>query len=403
MTFMQSPDGLTLKYTIHDEQRYAAPPSPAIDWRGTQTEQIQGFGHIGVSTVSIWLLGAIGTPKSKLLNAAIATIDHRLGDLRNNGADAEQIIPIYAVLTDTLHDNQIKLDVSIKRVPDSTLKWANIMFDSVGRLPAVNANFAVPEGGDEADRNDAERNDNDPASLDQYNRDKWPTPLAYDGDAPAGMFATYLQSPCVGYHSIPNSPADEPRGTYPGIDTNPQPTPTIKVYELEDTAEDISPDDPADSQLSQDHIDFQYTHYDIESKYVTDRGIQAIPYAAPQANPSADQVCVARISHPLTYRDVWIRASRSHEMPAIPEAPDQTTDENGITETLVCDSIVPMAPTLMTNGQQYEQKIECFYRYVLSRTPRPDEKLRAGSLPWDITTPSDNTVVLADSQTNTII
>jgi len=403
MTFVQSPDGLSLQYTITDQQRYAAPPRPAIDWRGTHTESVNKFGQYGQSTISIWLKGALGTPKKQLLNAAIATVRHRIGDLRNAAQIAEDttIIPESMTLIDTLQECEIQLNVTVKRTPGRLNRWANIYFDVLGKLPAVNAN-TEPQTGFEAGRNDQERDD---AFRSQYERDSWLKPLAYDSSTPAGMFATYLQSPCIPFHGTPQlerKPVLNSNLAESDYNDEPADDPEIAVYEGESAAIPPSPDSEDDQQLSQEHLDFHYTHFEIDSTYVTDRGIQALPLAKKSETGQA-MVCVARVSNPITYRDVWIKAKRVGERPATPMALEQLTDSNGIEETLIYDSVVPSAPILLANGQQYEYGIEAHYRYVLNRTPTADEKLRAGSLPWDVTEKADNEVVIASTHQEDII
>lgn len=405
LEFLQSPDGLSLVYSITDVQRYAAPPLPAIAWRATHSESIQKFGHEGVSTISIWMRGAINTPKSQLFTAAMKVIEHRLGKMNIAGAT---VIPINTAIVDTLHEPEIQVSVQAKRIQDhntpgvAAKRYANMVFASLGKLPAVNA-VVTAEGGAEATLNDAERDD---LEKSQYNRDRWPTPVPYDSTIPYTLIQAYLQSPCIGYHGIP----DPKTTTYakkvvPGdstyVDPDDPENPVVTVYVGETT--DISVPEDSTSQFNPEHLQNLYTAYEIDSKYVTDHGIQAAPLAKPQATPTSAQVVAIQVAHPVTYRDVWIKGVRGGEMPLTPQAPATTTDTNGILETLIYSNVAPSPPKMLANGQQYQYEIEVFYRYMLSRTPTSSEKLRAGSLPWDITQPIDNEIALSTTQSNTII
>ncbi len=106
---------------------------------------------------------------------------------------------------------------------------------------------------------------------------------------------------------------------------------------------------------------------------------------------------------PITYRTVYVKAFRSGALPVIPELAQERFDPNGIREVLVDHEIIPASPQLAANQRAYEHSLELYAKYALARTPTPQEKLIAGSRPYDQTTPSENEVVVAQVSNNSIL
>ena len=484
MKFIQSPDGLSMDYTIVDQQRYAAPPWPAIDWAGTHKEEVEAFGFTGVATVTVTLRGASGTPKVLLFQAAIKTIEYRLKfkfadndddpDNKNNDNADKWIVPKGVVVEDKLHEPVITVSATVLRTPDInrdkrkegdpqtmiTQQYGAFIIGMLGKLPAQNANARSSDGGDEdQDRQDQEQNPNpqsgeqenggspNPDYASNYNWDRWPTPLAYDSNTPAAHMAAYLQEPNLPYHAIPvtdwNNTDDftfterdysAPTGEEPKNPTSNDRGVSVlspdygkgiisvfrgqtnAKYPTRDTTYSTSSPNSS-SEISNEHQQFQYNHYEVESKYCTHEGIQGVPVSGfPQSSVSTvgngessseqgngENICFVKMHQPITYRTVYVKAFRNGAMPAIPELPQERFDPNGIREILVEKQIIPASPQLSTNQKSYENSLELYAKYALARTPTAQEKLIAGSRPYDMTTPAANEVVVAEVSTPTIL
>ena len=87
---------------------------------------------------------------------------------------------------------------------------------------------------------------------------------------------------------------------------------------------------------------------------------------------------------------VWVRATRAGMQPVIPAPKAVLIDPNGIEEHLLDSKVVFSPPELLTDGERYQFSAEAFYTYGLTRPVADNEKYRAGSLPWDITTVQAN-------------
>ena len=485
MKFVQSPDGLSMDYTIVDQQRYAAPPWPAIDWAGTHKEEVESFGFVGTATVTVTLRGAAGTPKVLLFQAAIKTIEYRLkytfadnddnpNNKDNSNAD-KWIVPMGVVVEDKLHEPVITVSATVMRTPDInrdnrvngdpqtfvTQQYGAFIIGMLGKLPAQNANAReVPNPGDEdQNRDDNEQNPNpnsgeqedgatpNPDYANNYNWDRWPTPLAYDSNTPAAHMAAYLQEPNLPYHAIPvtdwslNDSSSFPERDYTTPDSERAKNPTSNdvgvnpysprngqgnifvfrgeinaKYPVRDTTYDSSSPN-GKSQIADDHRQFQYSHYEVESKYCTHQGLQGVPVSGfPQSAVSTvgntessseqdnvENICFVKMHQPITYRTVYVKAFRSGALPVIPELAQERFDPNGIREVLVDHEIIPASPQLSANQRSYEHSLELYAKYALARTPTPQEKLIAGSRPYDQTTPAANEVVVAQVSNNSIL
>ena len=385
MEFVQSVDGLELSYTIIDEQRYAAPPRPAIDWiRATHVEQLLGGGGQAAATVTVGLAGAPGTPKSHLLTACAKVVENRLGDLRQIDSSVLRTNVMGAVITDYMNENSVELSVDVIHTElaneENQLFYIGVIFDKLGKLPGVQ--------------------DGDPAREDEahWNADIWPNPIPYDGNTPAGIFATYLQTPCDSYHGMPYVHEGDTQNEQPPT-YGEQQNPTIRVYEGEPRwrTDEIA---KVHGNVSNEQKDFPYIISEIESKYLTRSGFVAAPIADTGSN---DAVFVGRLHRPVATNTIYMRAKRIGQQPRIPNLPETFTDNNGIRHYLDTKEILPQPPELMPAANSYLFKVEVAATYLMSRAPRDNEILRVGSLPWDNTNTTGNQYRISENSTETLL
>lgn len=336
MRFRQTEDGLGLEYTIVDEQQYAAPPHPAIDWNASVKENVEGYGHVGFVNINVRLRGATPTLKWKLFCAAIKVIDERLGgadylrQIRANAATfRQQIIPISFTVVDQLDKPEIEVSVVCKRVwgsvedPSATgaERYANMIIGNLGWLPPVHVLDldSTPSDPDDFDRVQplvaGTVGANEEISI--HNRDSWPDPFPYD--TPAGAFAMYLQDICqtekgpatesfTDPTTLANSGIIENAADYPGPNVawgDNISTTGVFVWLDEQFGTEGCQRDATESEAagglgflpdadreagilsetytsdhwSEGHKLYAYMWYDISSTYTNNRNLQALPKA----------------------------------------------------------------------------------------------------------------------------
>jgi hypothetical protein len=388
MDFLQSADGLELSYTIIDQQRYAAPPAPAIDWANAiHQEKLTDGGGKAMASISVGLIGAPGTPKSQLLTACAKVVENRLGNLRSIDGSPLKSHVIGACITDFMKENQVELTVDVLHTKlaeeNNILFYIGIVFETLGRLPGVQS--ADPDREDEA----------------HWNADIWPNPIPYDSNTPAGIFATYLQTPCNGYHGMPYVHEGDPENEQPpSYETRSDPE--IRVYkgEIKWRSDEVGQNP---GTVSPDQKDFPYIVYEVESHYQTDTGILAAPIAS-SANDASDTVYVGRLHGSIARHVVYVRGKRIGARPQMPEPLEAFTDTMGhITYRLERSHLVPLPPELMPAANEYLYTTEMQLVYVMSRAPKVTDYLRAGSLPWDKTTAFENRYLPKDHISGDII
>lgn len=367
MRFVQSKDQLTLDWEVVDKQRWAAPPPPAIEWDCKHEERTGVGGAMGDGSVSVKLWGGMGTPKRQLFQVAAQIILDRVADLIDPLAGTSQaenaVIPQEMRIVDTVQDNVAEMHFTYFRVPQPET-FINTIFKRVGE------------------------------PIEGVDHTRWPNPIPYDGNSPAGMFAVYLQNPCSGLHGVPTAPvnyqteADQPDAR---TDTNGS---NIQVFEGETTGGDVPQDSGKKVSPLQLLGTAPYTWYELESRYVTDTGVVALPYTKNSyaTSPSPDEVAFFGFHKGLTKRFIYVKAERVGSYADLPFA-NERVDPNGIKEVMLHRDVVLMAPQLMPDGVRYKHRLEAELVYGLSRTPALTEKLTSGSIPWDTSTKTETVFI----------
>ena len=364
--FVSEPSDLELKYRIEDRQEHAAAPWPIIKWSGTHSEATSGNGVVQTGSVHLRVTGPPGVDKRWLIGRAGAIMVSRLVGVIKTVEDPDySTILKELVIMDHLHEPTIELRAHVLYKSED-YKWLAMRVNKMG-LPL-----------------------NETVLIDGYNPQSHPIPLPYDSEKPAGIFNCYLQHPHSVWHDMPG-------GAFPGqysftSDSSGSGESESQAYEypegepLEMTP-DLTKDDP-------DIFKYPFTIYNLTNKYVTDHGFVQLPLAAP-ASPGGDTCATVRMHGGVCKRVLAVEAIRVGKWPTLPTLAAELTDANGIREGLVDTEIDTSAPQMEADQASRSFAIRAVYTYALSRPPSAAERLRAGSLPMDISTPQSNEVLLS--------
>jgi hypothetical protein len=387
-SFNDDPTGLILKYRIEDQQAYAAPPYPAVSWKGHHAETMSGpNGSIFGGEFSITLRGAMGVDKVLLIGAAGKVAVDRLKGLvppfDANGKRTEYTTILKnASIINMLDEPAIQMRVQVQYTDPNPAKALTLRLREMGKPLTTIAQGTDPR-----------------YAIEGYDPNKWPVPLPYDSASPAGVFSCYLQHPCSVWHDMPGGlppggPGITPPQRKPG-------TPSGEPDEPETTGSSgnlVIPNDPASGlKAANDIYTFPYNYVDMSSRYQINNGWIQLPLANVESN-APKTASLIKLHGNVAKRILTVTASRDGRQPKIPILVEETTDHNGIREVLEKWWIEGKAPELLAGGQGRRFAVQVQYVYLLERAPRIDEKLRVGSTQIDKILPAENWMDLDQMQ-----
>jgi hypothetical protein len=369
MTFVASPDGLSLDYTITDREVAFSAPEPATSWSVRHTETT-GDEIIGISTIDVDLTGDRYVDKKALIVLAFAIIEAKaIGGQLANAADKQFFI-------EELSFTDIIGDVSAISAHARVRRHRNAPVAADGRM--ANIQVAMGQLGKVIDD----------GVLQGYNYGR--SRFSGDGEEPplsgpidlVGLFRCYLQNPCNDEHLIGPEKASEPDGV---LDNSESPEVAAVISDGFDVT-----DDP---YASPEHLEAIYTSYQIESLYHTDYLKAAMPIARETQpyepgvgggplGPDEPTCKVVTLGPGVMKRTLRISGERVGAWPQMPEPADYT-DANGVTAHLMEHKCLPGTTRISAIGQKiYRASAE--YEFAMTRVLRPDEQWRVGTNPWDI-------------------
>jgi hypothetical protein len=368
MTFVASPDGLALDYTITDREVAFSAPAPATSWSVRHTETT-GDMILGSASIEIELTGDRWVDKKQLIVLGLQIIDAKLingvaGDVQPAGKDQKVYLLDNLSVTDSIGD--------VSSV---------VLLASVQRQRGKVENFRVAFGllGKPLTASDVKVWDYD-----------W-TCSRFSGEVPplsgpidlVGIFRCYLQNPCNDEHLIGPEKASTPEG--PRDDGN---SPEVEAVISNDPLPETE-----DDESSPEHREAVYTAYQIESLYHTDYLKAAMPIAretqpyqpgvggGPQ-DPDEPTCKIITLGPGVMKRTLRISGERVGAWPQMPEPVDYT-DANGVKAHLMEHKCLPGTTRISAIGQKiYRASAE--YEFAMTRVLRPDEQWRVGTNPWDI-------------------
>jgi hypothetical protein len=371
MRFVDSADGLVLKYQVTDRQMYAAPPTPATSWEATYTESSGVGGAVGLGEVSVRLTGAPETPKRDLIAAAFAVVQARVGNLQKvfeqQGYGDNAVLLKHAAIVENLHDNTIQVIAQVQ-YSGNDAKVFNARIAQMGE-PLTTA-------------------------IAGYNPKKWPSPGVWQWSAPHGLLAKYLQSPCLDIHGLPTIQPITPEGS----DQNPgryDADSGTEVLVYEGTPTSTNDDDPSGASAEQKGS-FPYTYCLVENDYNLRDGYIQLPVArfGGAGAPAAPQPsCVLIPIHaPISNRSIVVHAERVGDWPDFPEPFVTGLDFNGIPQARTRRRVITEVPELLADGKTRLYKAQIRINYAMERAPENTEIFAGGGSPVDESTPADNAI-----------
>lgn len=384
--FASDPTNIVLKYRIEDRQAEAAPPLPAIDWKMTHTDAARNeFGQV-TRQINIDLIGPPRINRIALLGAAINVLDARFPGASKPFGDDARVKAVNAV-PPFRRNSLIITQPSDKPV-------VSIVCDvlwSIGVPGQSSFSGAIMDSAS-------------PVSIAGYNPERWPTPRPFDLDSPAGLFATYLQTPCSIWHGIPaiqriyfGSP------TAPEFDTANNESPILpvgapKYWQEPDYLEYESPTalTDADQLTYPKHHDFPYTFVDIDNKYSTDHGLMVLPLSGKRGMgeggtaPFRHAVAIPIHAGVMT-RTITVNATREGRPPELPAPAPYLIDPNGVVEQLIDRTdLVLDAPKLAEGNSHRIFSGQMRLTYLLARPLTDQDIYRSANNPALLSSPGHN-------------
>jgi hypothetical protein len=342
-----SPDGLNLDYSISDRELYAACPAPGTTWSGTHTIAT-GDGSQTTGELNVSMEGPKDADKRVMISLCLDIAVQKL-ELTSGKTFLQQ-----AHVVDHLDSGKVELRafaIHNGATASGRVSFLNLPSTDVGKI----------------------------IELKDYNKDESRVPEVFGTATPTGLFVSYLQSPCLSNHGVPQITV---KANEPAQGDKRSENPNINTY---------SGELPTDQDIASHYLIHQgvYTYYQIECKYHTNRNILQLPIATSIIRqPGAPTTGFITMAPPSTKRTVKIVAQRYGEWPTIPQTRDITV---GTQRIIVLDEIVNCkTPQITADGKTRRYEVECEYEYGLARPPAQGEVLQVGKIPWDAQTLADN-------------
>ena len=344
-----STDGLTLDYSITDEEQFVAPPGDATEWDGEHVRISAGNGATTHDELHLVLEAPKSADKANLI-ALLATIALSKLGINQPGTLMEQ-----AAIIDHLNKNKVEFRGRVQRFPYNPMTIFNLPKDNLGKtLDKTNP------------------------PLQGYDKDAIKVPKEFGTATAAGLFVCYLQSPCNDAHKVGGSPQTQT------VDISPGETDTSTFEYTAEIPDDT--DSPGNYDTSQaNHI---YTHYELSTSYVTESQTVQLPVALDASGATA-QTMFVDFAPAQTSRMVSVVAQRIGAWPQMPDIASLRFGSNLVTP--IGKAITtPRAPELTADGVTKRYQIELSFRVGLPRSPNNTDDLEVGTLPWDSSTVADN-------------
>lgn len=360
MDFVTTPDGLTLEYTIVDQQTYAAAPYPATSWKCTHTESTND-GVKSAGELSVELRGPSGVDKRALIQLAAILVEGVLRIGRSPHDEANVLIEQAAII-DHMHDSAIEMRVRVLQTYNDPETYFSIHGNRLGKPP-------------------------DDSLIPGYDRFKSPVPTQVDLASPTGLFISYLQNPCNTTHRVDEGQRTTQAAIESKRDATTITTSTGTPY----------PTSPR-QEYTQRHRQFMYTYYTVDSEYRIDGNRLQLPIAgSPSTSGRSNRRPtgrVVRLADPTAQRIITIEAERAGTWPELSMIEDLTSDPTG-TARLLSAVVENRNSKLSADGVTRIYYLRQVLIYALDRPPRPGEFI-AGTPPYQLVGDSRNVFLPAE-------
>jgi len=370
INWSESPDHLTLNFTITDVEQYAQAPAPATHWEGTYSISVPQGDITSEAELRFRLWSDNRTDKTFLFQLAQYIIDAKLHyhDITRDEKGAPNMLVMAQVWEERLEANEISCYVKIKHM--GSKDGDAIVSHFIQNVQPIGNKFELgrplPESVSDFDLNPRKR------KYDPYQVYTAPGGLPTAGLA--GIFVCALQTPCCP-QTLSNKPVQEQQDI---------------TYEegpyLGDTRPPAEPSEDADSdrrRYSDSHREYPYLWYRMTNHYHRDSGWRAFPIGRQCTATSTNTVAFSQLHCAVAIREIRLEAARMNKTPEVPDFRDSwVDDQTGIRYVLKDVVYEPMPPQLTADAKHEIREVYARYFYYMSRPPTAAEAWLAGRVPY---------------------
>jgi hypothetical protein len=368
INWSESPDHLTLNFTIVDIEQYNQAPSPATHWEGSYSVSMPQGNITAESTLQFRLWSHADIDKRDLFILAQRIIDIKL-NYQEMINDHGSFVVMAQVWEEKLEANEVSCYVKIKHLgkvkPDGTRDRFSMNVQPFGDKFLLGA--PLHTGASDFRQNPARR---------MYDRKQ--AYLPDNGLPPAGMagiFICALQTPCCPQTLDQTKTKSDVEPPYPDL-------PTLATKEEPPRIEEVDYDTGIANRYSDSHMEFGYLFYRMTNHYHKDTGWRGFP-TGKQCNVSSGSLAFSRVHCPVAVREIRVEACRMNKCPEMPDFRDSwIDDETGIRYVLKDVVFEPMPPQLSADARHEIREMYARYFYYMSRPPNANEDWLAGRLPY---------------------
>ncbi len=338
--FRESEDGLTLRFTITDDEWCTVPPSPCTDFEGDFTvSSPKGNGCIWYADINFTLKAPRNVSKQTMRSICKKILDAQI-DLSNRYANDQLLIE-------------------------------NIAFrKALGKVNRVSCNARVMyiAGEGEIDIFNMVKRDFDDHPIPGISSTAAANP--FPTASLKGILLAHLQTGCS-----PNS-----MGRIGTMTSESQAKP-VRQDDSDTIVIDAGHIEAGDTLLD---LDLQQqnpiTHYRLTNDYRVKGGRISLPTGKASRAGEATSAVISLHRGSAT-RTVRIEGNRMNKQPPMPSTAD-FTDENGIRHSLIDWRPMPSTAVVSADGLKTLHLVDGEYTYALSRAPTSADDLPIGNVPY---------------------
>lgn len=368
INWSESPDHLTMNFTITDVEQYAMAPAPATHWEGTYSVSVPQGDITAVSELRFRLWSHSGIDKRDLFNLAQQILNVKLNYLElleNLGS----FCVLAQVWEESLAANEVSVYVKIRHMGTTEQGASRDRFNA--NVQALGDKFLL---GAPLDK-EVSNKDNNPAKREYDRRTAY---IPEDGTPPAGLAGTFicaLQTPCCPQVLKQDKETTNQEPDYP-------PQVPLKPKDEPPYVERVEYDGIVPNRYTDEHMEFAYLWYRMTNHYHKDTGWRGFPTGR-QCSVSSGSFAFSQIHCPIAVREIRIEAARLNKAPAIPDLRDSWIDsETGIRYVLK-DVVIDPQPVQLTADARHDiRETYARYFYYMSRPPLATENWLAGRVPY---------------------
>lgn len=370
INWSESPDHLTLNFTVVDVEQKSMAPSPATHWEGSYSVSVP-MGDVTAESELRFRLWADTSLDKRLLFKLM----HHIIDVKLNYMDMMKSLGSFCVLAqvweESLADNQVSCYIKIRHMGSADAN-GGIKDRFSMNVQAMGDKFNL--GKDLGASVTIWPDNPDPRDYDPLRATLPPGGLPPAGLA--GIMVCALQTPCCPQTLKQSTETTEPEYDLPTRYEKEEYEPPAVV---EDSVYEEIP-----NRYSDEHMEFAYLWYRMTNHYHKDTGWRGFP-TGKQCTQSAGSTSFAfsQIHCPISIREIRLEAARLNKAPELPDLRDSWIDsETGIRYVLK-DVVIDPQPVQLTADARHDiRETYARYFYYMSRPPLSTENWLAGRVPY---------------------